>query len=65
MANRPLSYESYESFTLFKIFASDFGPVSMRRRFHAYAYEFPTMVTEGVVHCEHKVVIQSSFGVIQ
>ena len=37
--------------------------VGMRRRFRAY--EFLTVVTEGVVHSVHKVAIQSSFDVIQ
>ena len=35
----------------------------MRRRFRACAYEFLTMVTEGVVQGVHKVVIRLSFGV--
>ena len=41
-----------------------FGTVGIRRRFHACVYEFLTMVTEGVVHVVHKVVIWSSFAVI-
>ena len=36
----------------------------MRRQFRACAYEMPTTVTKGVVHGVHKVVIQSSFGLI-
>ena len=44
---------------------SDFGTVTMRRQFHICAYEFLTMVTEGVFHGVHKVVIQSSSGVIR
>ena len=43
---------------------SDFSTVSMCRRFCTCRYEFLTMVTEGVVHGVHKVVNQSSFGVI-
>ena len=31
----------------------------------AHAHEFITIVTEDVVHGVHKVVIQSSFGVIR
>ena len=63
--NRQLPCQSYESFKLFKISASDFGTISMRRQFLARTYEFLTMVTEGVVHSVCKVVIRSSFGVIQ
>ena len=44
-----------------EVSASDFG--SMRRRFFTYANEFLTMVTEGVVHGVHRVLIRSSFGV--
>ena len=62
LANRPLPWESYG---LLKISASDFDTVSMCRRFRAYAYEFLTMVSEGVVHGVHKVVIRLSFGVIR
>ena len=39
--------------------------MSMRRRFCTSAYEFLITVSEGVVHDVHKVVIQSSFGVIR
>ena len=62
--NRLLPCKSYGSFKLFKISASDFNTVGMRRRFYACTYKFLTMVTEGVVHGVHKVVIRSSFGVI-
>ena len=64
VANCPLPCESH-GFQKFQISASDFGTVSMRRRFRPCAYEFLTMVTKGVVHCVHKVVIQSSFGLIR
>ena len=64
VANRPLPCKFYGSFRLFKISASDFCTTDMRRQFHSCAYEFPTTVTTGVVHGVHKVVIQSSFGVI-
>ena len=37
--------------------------VGMRR--HFCAYDFLTTVTKDVVHGVHKVVIRSSFGVIQ
>ena len=63
--NCPLPCESYGSFKLFKISASDFGTVSMHRSFCACAYHFLTTVTEGVVHSVHRVVIQSSSGIIQ
>ena len=54
----------YGYFTLFEISTSKFGTTSMHRRCRACAYEFLTTVTEGVVHGVHKVVIQSSYGVI-
>ena len=62
VANRPLHCESYETFKLFKISASDIDTVSMHRSFCTWAYQFLTVVTEGVVHGIHKVVIWSSFG---
>ena len=65
VANRPLPCESYGSFKLFKISASEFSTVGMCMRFHACAYEFSTTVTEGVVHSVHKVVMLSSFDLIQ
>ena len=49
---------------MFKITASEFSTVGMRRRFRACAYEFLTMFPEDVVQGVHKVVIWSSFGVI-
>ena len=52
-----------KSFEIFKISASEFGTMSMRRQFRACTYEFLTTATKGVVHGVHKVVIQSSFGV--
>ena len=64
-AKCPLPCESYGSFKLFKISASDFDTVSLCRRFRACAYEFLTTVTEGVVYGVHKVVIRSSFVVIR
>ena len=65
VVNGPLPCESYGSFKLFTISASDFDTVSVRRRFRTCAYEFLTTVTEGVVHGVHKIVNWSSFGVIQ
>ena len=38
--------------------------VSMHR-FCARTYEFLTMITKGVVHSVHKVVIRSSFAIIR
>ena len=64
-ANCPLPWVSLRSIELFEIFISDFGNVCMGRRFLACTYEFLTMVTKGVVHSVHKVVIRSSFGAIQ
>ena len=63
--NRPIPCESYRSFKLFKISASDFDTVSMCRRLSACAYEFLTKVAKGVVHGVHKVVIPSSFSLIR
>ena len=34
-------------------------------KIYACAYEFLTVVTQGVVHGVHKIVIRSAFGVIQ
>ena len=65
LANRPLPCESNGSFRFFKISTSDFGTLGMRRQFHAWTYEFLSTVTEDVVHGVHKVVIRSSFSVIQ
>ena len=65
VANRPLPCASYTSFENIQISTSDFGTVSMRRRFCAWSYEFLTTVTEGVVHGVHKVVIRSSFGIMR
>ena len=59
MAKRPLPCESYQSFRLFQISASDFG----MRRFCVCTYKFLTVVTEVVVHGAHKAVVWSSFGV--
>ena len=55
VANHPLPCES-RGFQKFQISASDFGTVAMCRRL--------TMVTGGVVHGVHEVVIRSSLGVI-
>ena len=63
--NCPLPCESCRTCELFTISASDFGTVSMRRRFCACMYKFLTTVTEGVVHGVYKVVIQLSFGAIR
>ena len=59
VANHPLPYVSYASFEKFQISTSVFGTVSMSRRFCACTYEFLALVTEGVVHSVHKVVIWS------
>ena len=64
VVNRPLHSESNASFKLFKIFTSEFGAMSMYRQFCVCMYDFLTMVTEGVVHVVHKVVIWSSFSEI-
>ena len=45
----PSPWVSYGGFKIFKISASDFSTVGMRRRFLTCAYKFPTMVTKGVV----------------
>ena len=63
--NCSLPCASLGSFGKFEISASGFGTVDMHRRFCVSAFEFLTMVTEGVVHGVHKVVIWSSFSVIQ
>ena len=65
VANCPLPCESHSCFQKCQISASDFDTVSMRRRFCACVDEFLTTVTIGVVHGVCKVVIRSSFGVIQ
>ena len=52
----PLPCACYQSFKIFE---------RMRIRFCVCAYEYFSMVTEGVVHGVHKVVIRSSFGVIR
>ena len=62
VANCPLPCKSYGSSELFKISAFDFRIMAMYRWFCACTYEFLTMVTKGVVHRVHKVVIRSSFG---
>ena len=49
---------------MFKIFASEFGIVSMCRRIEACT-EFLATVTEGVVCGVYKVATRSSFGVIE
>ena len=59
-----LPCKSYRSLKQLKVSASDFGTMSMYGQFRASVYEFMIMVTKGVVHGVHKVVIQSSFGVI-
>ena len=56
---------SYRSFKIFAVSASDCSTVNMRRQFCICTYEFLSMVTEGVIHNVHKVVIQSSFSVIR
>ena len=61
VANRPLPCMSYLSCKIFELCVSDFGTVSMHRRLCVCAYEFLTMVTEGVVHAVQKVVILSYF----
>ena len=57
VVNHPSPCASYQSFRIFEVSVSDFGTVSMRRRFRACTYEFLSMITEGVVHGVHKVVI--------
>ena len=64
VVNHPFLCASYRSLKIFEVSTSDFGTVSMCIRFRAYVYKFLSMVTEGVVHGVHKVVIWSSFGVI-
>ena len=49
VANRRLPCVSYGSFKMFKIPTSEFSTVGMCRQFHACAYEYLTMVTEGLV----------------
>ena len=65
VSNCPLPCESYGSFKLFKISASDFSTMSIRRQFRLCTYEFLATVTESVVHSVYKVVIWWSFGVIR
>ena len=50
---------------LSELSASDFSTVSLRRQFCVCAFECLTKVTNGVVNDVYKVVIWSSFGVIQ
>ena len=64
VVNQPLPCKSYGSFKWLKIFTSDFSTVDMLKQFCIWAYEFLTMVTEGVGHGVHKVLILLSFGVI-
>ena len=63
--NHPLPCTSYQSFNIFEVSASDFGTMSMRRRFRACTYEFLSTVAEGMVNGVYKVVIRLSFSVIQ
>ena len=63
VANDRLPRKSYGNFKLFKISDSDFGTMSMHRRFQAYT--FLTTAAEGVVHGVYKVVIQSYFHLIR
>ena len=65
VANHLLPCTSYRSCKSFQASASNFGTVDMCRRFCASAYEFLTMIIEDVVQDVHKVMIWSSFGVIQ
>ena len=48
---------------MFKIFASEFHTMGMRRQMQACIDEFLDMVTEGAVHGVYKVVTRVSFGV--
>ena len=63
--NYPFPCESCRRFKILEVPSSDLGTVSMCRRFRACAYGFLTMVTEGLIHIVHKVVIWLSFSVIQ
>ena len=65
MANCPLPCMSYRNFKMFKISASEFGSLHMRRRMRACTDEFLATVNEGVVHGVYKVVTRSVFGVIR
>ena len=55
---------SYISFVRFKISASEFGTIGMRRRKQACTDQFLATVTEGVVHGVYKLVTKSSFSLI-
>ena len=57
--------KSYQNFKIFEVSDSEFGTMSMCRRFRACVYKFVSIVTKDVVHGVHKVVIQSSFSVIR
>ena len=59
VANHPLPCVSEASLEEFQISSSNFGTMSMHRRFRAY--EFLTTVTEGVDHGVHTVLIWLSF----
>ena len=48
---------------MFKISASEFGTMGIRRQMRACTDEFLAMVTEGVVHSVQKVVTWSCFSV--
>ena len=63
MAKGSLPCVSYTSFKMFKISASEFCTMNIRRHMQACVDEFLAMVTEGVVHAVYKVVTRSSFGV--
>ena len=64
MTNGPLTCKYLGCFQKFHISASDFGTMSMCKQFRACAYEFLTMVSEGVVHYVHKAMIRFSFSLI-
>ena len=50
VVKRSLPCASYISFKMFKIYASEFGTIDMRRQVRACANEFLAIVTESVVH---------------
>ena len=59
------SYGNVKNVFHHKFSTSAFSTVDIHRQFHPCTFEFLTMVTEGVDHGVHKVVILSSFGVKQ
>ena len=64
VVNHKLPCVSYGNFKMFKISASEFGTLSMRRQVRACAAELLATGNEGVVQGVYKVVTQPSFIVI-